>query len=422
MVKRSSAIIACAVICVFTLVIGSTLGMAADRLWLTASGQLQRVSQPEATQAGEAAEPPADYSRLDEIRDVIHGQALEDVSDEDLLVGAAKGMVANTGDRYAQFFTKEEFAEFQQQEAGDYVGIGVSVNVDPADELITAVNVYKDSPAEKGGMLPGDKIVKVDDTDVAGMGLEQVVKLVRGEAGTQVRVTVLRGNETVELTMTRAHVATNFTEWKMLQNGIGYIKILEFSGNIESDNNAAALFDRAVRELKAQGMKGFILDLRNNPGGSLNIVAPIADMLFPKGPIITMVDRTGSEVKDSRIESDEAHIGLPMVVLINENSASASELLSGGIQDYRVGTLVGVTTYGKGVAQSFATLSDGSVVKFTADKYLTGGGRSPQSVGIRPDIEVKLAKEVEDNPLLLCTDKDNQYTAAIDELKKMIGQ
>ena len=421
MVKKSSAILACAIICVFTLVIGSTLGIAGDRLWLSYSGQLAASSRPIPTPTASAA-AKVDYSRLDEIRKVIHGQSLEDVDDQTLLDGAAKGMVAITGDKYAQFFTKEEFAEFEEQESGNYVGIGVSVNVDPQDNLVTAVTVYGDSPAEKGGMLAGDKIIGVGDTDVTGMSLEQIVKLVRGEAGTEVRVTVLRGKDTMELTMIRAQVAMNFTQWKMLDNNIGYIKILEFSGNIENGNNAASLFERAVNELSKQGMKGFILDLRNNPGGSLNIVAPIADMLFPKGPIITMVDRSGTEVKGSRIESGAANIGLPMVVLINEYSASASELLSGGIQDYRVGTLLGVTTYGKGVAQSFATLSDGSVVKYTANKYLTGGGRCPQTVGISPDIEVKLNGEVKENPLLLCTDKDNQYTAAIEELKKMIGR
>jgi len=261
-------------------------------------------------------------------------------------------------------------------------------------------------------MVAGDKIIAINGADVTTKSLDETVKLVRGEAGSQVQVTVLRGKDTKVLTMTRAEVVANRTEWKMLDNNIGYIKIIEFNGN------AATLFDQAIKELKAQGMKGFILDLRNNPGGSLNIVAPIADELFPKGPIIKMVDKNNKVVDE--IDSNESHIGLPMVVLVNENSASASELLSGGIQDYKVGTLIGVTTYGKGVAQSFATLTDGSVLKYTADKYLTGGGRCPQSVGIKPDIEVKLDQAVVDNPLLLCTDKDNQYQRGIEELTKMI--
>jgi carboxyl-terminal processing protease len=412
MVKKSSAIAACVIVFACTFVIASALSLAGGYMFLAGSGRLQSV-QEQPTPTG-AAVQGVNYDRLDEIRKVIHNNALTDVDDQKLLDGAAKGMAYGTEDKYAQFFTADEFKEFNKEEAGSYVGIGVSVNVDPVDKLITAITIYKDSPAEKGGMLAGDKILKVNDTDVSAMSLEETVKLVKGEPGSTVRITVLRGQDTKELTMTRGEVIMNRTEWKMLDNGMGYIKIIEFNGN------AYDLFDKAVKELKGKGMKGLVLDLRNNPGGSLNIVAPIADQLFPAGPIITMVDRNGKEVPGSRIDSGASKIGLPMVVLVNENSASASELLSGGIQDYKVGTLIGVTTYGKGVAQSFAELSDGSWLKYTADKYLTGGGRCPQSVGIKPDIEVVLNDEVKKNPLLLCTDKDNQYQRAIEELGKML--
>lgn len=413
MVKKSSAIIACVIVFVFTSIISSVLTIAGGNI-------LDMVGTRPTPMSTAAAVEDVDYNRLDEIRDIYHNKALEDVTDKKLVDGAAKGMAWASGDIYSAFFTEEEFEEFKKAEEGTYVGIGVSVNLDPVDRLITAVNIYKDSPAEKAGMLAGDKIIKVDDTDVTPLSLEQTVKLVRGEAGTQVRITVLRGTDTKELSMTRAEVKMKFTEWEMLENNIGYIKIFEFSGDTRLDNNAAALFDKAVQEMKEQGMKGFILDLRNNPGGSLDIVAPIADALFPSGPIITMVDRTGKEVPNSKIVSAPSSIGLPMVVLINENSASASELLAGGIQDYKIGTLIGVTTYGKGVAQSFAMLSDGSVLKYTADKYLTGGGRCPQTVGIKPDIEVVLNEEVQKNPLLLRTAQDNQYQRAIEELLKMI--
>lgn len=408
MVKKSSAITVCIVVCVFTFVIATVLTAAGGYLYLKGNNMLlQQGSQ-------------APTSRLDEIKSIYHNLALNDVPDDKLMDGAAKGMAWGSGDIYSAFFTADEFKEFRKEEAGTYVGIGVSVNVDPKDKLITAVTIYKDSPAEKAGMLAGDKIIKVNDTDVTALTQEQTVKLVRGDAGTQVRITVLRDSDTKELTMTRAEVKMNFTIYNMLPNNIGYIRIYEFSGDIKQDNNAAALFNKAVTELKAQGMKGFILDLRNNPGGSLDIVAPIADALFPAGPIITMVDRTGKEVPGSKIISNPGMIGLPMVVLVNENSASASELLSGGIQDYKVGTLIGVTTFGKGVAQSFASLSDGSVLKYTADKYLTGGGRCPQTVGIKPDIEVEASDELKKNPNLFCTDKDNQFQRAVEELTRMI--
>ena len=409
MVKKSTAIIVSVVLCVVTFAAGVALTGVGGYALLLGSGQLKGPGAS-ATPANGAG---VDCSRLDEIRAIYHSDALEDVTDQMLVDGAAKGMAGNSGDDYSTYFTPEEWAEFNRQEEGKYVGIGVSVNVDTKDNLITAVNVYKGSPAEKGGMRVGDKIVKVDDTDVAGMELDAVVKLVRGEAGSQVRVAVLRGdNETVELTFTRAEVVVNRTEWKLLDGGIGYIKILEFNGN------AAELFDQAIRELKGQGMKGLVLDLRYNPGGSLDVVAPIADELFPKGPIIQMVNRAG-EV-EQQIDSKASYLNIPMVVLVNEYSASASELLCGGIQDYKVGTLVGVTTYGKGIAQSFKVFDDGAALRYTADKYLTGGGRSPHKVGIKPDIEVVLDQAVVDNPDLLCTDQDNQYTRALEEIRKMV--
>ncbi len=413
MVKKSSAFIACAIVFVFTAATVCILTIAGYSLFMVNSGRLQNTQQePQPTVAA------GNYSRLDEIRGVFHNDALTDVTDETLLDGAAKGMAWGSGDVYSEFFTAEEFKSFQQEEEGSYVGIGVAVNVDQEDKLITAVTVYKGSPAEKGGMLPGDKIIIVNGEEVAGLSLEQTVKLVRGEAGTEVVITVLRGSDQVELKMTRAEVIMNRTEWAMLDNGMGYIKILEFNGN------AATLFDKAIKELKAQGMKGLILDLRNNPGGSLDVVAPIADELFPAGPIITMVDRDGKEVPRSRIMSDNGYLNLPMVVLVNKNSASASELLSGGIQDYKVGKLIGVTTYGKGVAQSFRQLKDGTWLKYTSNKYLTGGGRCPQDTGFTPDVVVELDDAAKENPTIYSqtppTSVDNQFMRAVNELAKMM--
>lgn len=426
MIRKSSAASACVIACVCTFIVASVFTAGAGLAILSGAGLLKSAAErplptigPGTTAGPGTSAQAGDYSRLDEIRGIYHNYALTDVSDQELLDGAAYGMAYGSGDMYSQFFTPEDFKEFQQQEQGNYVGIGVSVNVDPKDSLITAMIVYKGSPAEKAGMRPGDKILRVDGSDVTALNLDETVKLVRGEPGTQVRITVLRGDEQIELEMTRAAVKVEFTTGDIVEDGIGYIRILEFNGN------AAGLFDKRISELKQKGAKGFIIDLRNNPGGGLDVVAPIADQLFPAGPIITMVDRNGT-VKD-KLSSKAGYLNMPLVVLINENSASASELLCGGIQDYGVGTLVGVTTYGKGVAQSFATLSDGSVLKYTADKYLTGGGpdgskaRCPQSVGIQPDIVVELDEAVKENPLLLCTHQDNQYMRALQELRRMVA-
>lgn len=417
MMKKSTATTICVLACVCTFIVASVLTAGAGLAFLEGSGMLQHAPQPQASaQPGATAAPAAaaDYSRLDEIRSIYHNQALTDVTDQQLLDGASEGMAMGSGDLYSEFFTKDEYNQFQQQEAGNYVGIGVSVYIDKQDGLITALKVYKGSPAEKGGMLPGDKIIKVNGADVTAMSMDQTVDLVRGDPGSQVSITVLRNQDQVDLTMTREAITVDFTSWNMIdgQADMGYINISEFSGN------AATLFDQAVKDLKSKGMKGFVLDLRDNPGGSLDVVTPIADELFPAGPIITMIDRNGNVI--DKINSNASYLNMPMVVLVNGNTASASELLSGGIQDYKVGTLVGTTTYGKGVGQDFATLTDGSVLKYTAFKYLTGGGRCPQSIGIKPDIEVDLDQAVKDNPQLLCTAQDNQYQAAIQELQKLI--
>ncbi len=412
MVKKSSAILACVIVGLCAVFVTGSLMLGGFVIYRAQSGQWNHSTQVPSATGETAAADQLDYSRLDEIRDVLHQQALNDPADEDLVNGAAKGMVAGTGDVYAQYFTADEYKEFNSDEAGEYVGIGASVNVGSEDNLITIVNVYKGSPAEKGGLQTGDKLLAVDGTDVTTMTVDDAVKLVKGEAGTQVKLTIQRQSETKELTLTRAQVTVDRTEWKMLDNKMGYIKIIEFNGN------AATLFEKAVNELKDQGAKGFVLDLRNNPGGSYDIVVSIADQLFPAGPIITLEDKNGN--KTNIATSGASYLNMPMVVLVNENSASASELLSGGIQDYKVGTLVGTTTYGKGVAQDFYQFPDGSALKYTSSRYLTGGGRCPQDVGITPDIQVELNEAVQKDATLLCTDQDNQYTTAIAELKKLL--
>ena len=410
MVKKSSAVLACVIVGLCAVAVTASLMLGGFVVYGAHNGILSRT--PQVTPGASGSPATLDYSRLDEIRAVLHQEALTDVPDQQLVDGAAKGMVAGTGDVYANYFTADEYKQFNSDEEGKYVGIGASVNVDPKDNFITIVTVYKDSPADKGGLHPGDKLLAVDGKDVTAMTVDEAVKLVKGEAGTEVKLTVQRLQEQLDLTMTRAEVLADRTEWKMLDNNIGYIKIIEFNGN------AADLFEKAVNELKDQGAKGFVLDLRNNPGGSYDIVVKIADMLFPSGPIITLEDKDGN--KENIATSGPSYLNMPMTVLVNENSASASELLSGGIQDYKVGTLIGTTTYGKGVAQDFYQFPDGAALKYTSHRYLTGGGRCPQGTGITPDITVELDKAVQDDPFLLCTEQDNQYQRAIEELKKMI--
>ena len=354
----------------------------------------------------------AKYSRLEELSQYIKDNYIYDTDDQKMVDGAAKGLVFGIEDPYAAYFTPEEYAEFAQAEKGTYVGIGVLVNQDQKDKTLTVAQVYRDSPAANAGILPGDKIIGVNGESVVGLDFMVVVDMVRGEAGTEVEITFLRDGEDMDITMVRAEVTAERVEWRMVEDGIGYIKLYEFSGN------CSILFHEALDDLIQKGAKGFVLDLRYNPGGDKNIVVEIADTLFPKGPIITLEDNKGNRMVDS---SDSRYLNMPLVTLINEHSASASELLSGGIQDYGVGTLVGETTFGKGVAQSFTGFEDGAVLRLTTDRYLTPNGRCPQDVGISPDVEVALDEKVKENPVLLTTEDDNQMQKALEILRKEIN-
>ncbi|MDD4797556.1 MAG: S41 family peptidase [Eubacteriales bacterium] len=407
MVKRKSAVIAC--VLVFFVAAACTAMVA-----IPGTVFFLNIYQKRSPVAVEDGAQDLDYDLLAEISSYVQSYSIW-AGDADILTrNAAQGIAYADNDVYAQYYTPEDYAELQQQQEGNYVGIGVSVSTDTTDGLVVVRDVYDDSPAAQAGIQVGDKILSVDAVDVTVLTMDELVDLVRGEAGTQVTLGLLRGADEVSVTVTRNEVIQHRTLWAMKDDGIGYIRITEFNGN------AYTLFVQAVQELTAQNARGIILDLRNNPGGMQDIVVPIADILLPKGPVLSLVDRDGNLVDEDT--SDSNYWGIPLVVLVNEYTASAAELLSGSIQDYEMGTIVGVTTYGKGVAQSFYPLSNGGVLKITATKYLTGGGHCPQDVGITPDIEVELPDEVyEDYTNRFCNpDYDAQYAAALGELARLI--
>jgi carboxyl-terminal processing protease len=353
------------------------------------------------------------YQRVEEVLHYIKENYIGEIDEDAMVEGAIKGLVEASGDKYATYFNPEEAQQFYQENEGEYGGIGVVVNIDQDKNILTVSQVYKNSPAEEAGFLPGDIIYKVDGMEVIGLESTEVVYMVKGEPGTDVVITVLRGSEEIDMPLTRAIIIAERAEWYMTEGNIGYIQLIEFNGN------CADLFHQAIKELTEQGMEGLILDLRYNPGGDKGIVVDIADTLLPKGPIITLIDNKGNRQVDS---SDAQYLGIPLVVLVNEHSASASELLSGAIQDYDgIGVVIGETTYGKGVAQGFFShWSDGALLRLTTSKYLTPSGACPQDVGIIPDIEVILVEEVVNNPALLTTEKDNQMQKAIDVVKDII--
>lgn len=353
------------------------------------------------------------YQRLEEVLQYIDENYIGEIDEQKMIDEAIKGLVYGSGDKYATYFTPEEALQFREENEGKYGGIGVVVNIDYEANILTVTQVYKNTPAEEAGFLAGDIIYKVDGVEVIGLPSNEVVDMVKGEPGTDVVVTVLRGTEEIDMPMTRAEVIVERAEWRMVEGNIAYIKLYEFNGN------CAELFHQAIAELVEEGgAEGIILDLRYNPGGDKSIVVNIADTLLPKGPIITLIDNKGNKDVDN---SDAAYLGLPLVVLVNEHSASASELLSGAIQDYEgIGVIIGETTYGKGVAQGFTPWPDGALLRLTTSKYLTPSGRCPQDVGIIPDIEIVLNEEVANDPKLLTTEADNQMQEAVRVVKDII--
>ena len=353
------------------------------------------------------------YERLEEVFQYYNEHYIGELDEQKMIDEAIKGLVNGSGDKYGTYFTPEEAQQFYDETEGKYAGIGVVVNIDTEANILTVTQVYKNTPAEDAGFLPGDIIYKVDGVEVIGMESNEVVEMVKGDPGTEVVVTVLRGQNEIDMPMVRAIITVERAEWEMMQGNIAYIKLYEFNGN------CGDLFHQALDELVTEGgAEGIILDLRYNPGGDKGIVVDIADTLLPKGPIITLIDNNGNSQVDY---SDAKYVGLPLVVLVNDLSASASELLSGAIQDYDgIGVIIGETTYGKGVAQSFKNYPDGALLRYTSSKYLTPSGNCPQDIGIIPDIEVLLSEEVENDPKLLNTEKDNQMQEAIRVVKAII--
>ena len=353
------------------------------------------------------------YERLEEVYQHISENYIGEIDEQAMIDAAVKGLVYGSGDKYGTYFTPEESTQYHSESEGKYAGIGVVVSIEQETQILTVTQVYRNTPAEKAGFLPGDIIAKVDGTNVIGMQSIEVIDLVKGDEGTEVTITVARDSVEIDMVMTRAIIIAERAEWRMVEGNIAYIKLYEFNGN------CSELFHKGLNELLDQGAQGIILDLRYNPGGDKNIVVKIADTLLPKGPIITLVDNKGNEYIDY---SDAKFLGLPLVVLVNEHSASASELLSGAIQDYEgIGVVIGETTYGKGVAQGFRSFSDGAMIRTTTNKYLTPSGRCPQDIGIIPDIEVILDEEVSQNTELLTTEKDNQMQEAIRVIKDIMN-
>lgn len=309
----------------------------------------------------------------------------EDVDKDAMVDGIFKGMVESLGDPYSEYYSKEELESLYQASFGVYYGVGAYVSLDTTTGLAKVSGIIADSPAEEADLRAEDIIYKVDDVDVTGMTLQETVSLIKGDENTTVKLTLIRDGKEIEKEVTRRKVESPTVNFKMLDDGMAYIQITEF------DTVTVDQFTEAMAMARGNDMKGLILDLRSNPGGNLSSVVSIAKQMLPKGLIVYTEDRDGNREEYSCDGSKE--LDVPMVVLVNGNSASASEILAGAIKDYGIGTLVGTTTFGKGIVQRPIELSDGSAVKLTISSYYTPNGINIHGIGIEPDVECEFDSE-----------------------------
>ncbi len=324
------------------------------------------------------------YMKLELLMQLIDAYYYEDVETDKLMEGAAIGLMQGVGDIYTAYFTQEDMEAFNEETEGEYAGIGCQLIADPTDELITITRVFKGSPAEKVGMRTGDKIVYVNDVYYSAHEMDAAVDVMRGTPGESVKVTVLRNLETIDFDVTREIVHINYVEHQILEGNIGYVLVYDFLGN------ALEGFHAAIDAFKNAGVKAMIIDLRNNGGGLLDASIDMADLILPEGTVVSLKDKAGNE---EEFHIDNEYYDVPMVVLVNEYSASASEILAGAIRDYGEGTLVGSKTFGKGVVQSMLEFPDGSGIKITTARYFTPSGECIHEVGIEPHVEVELDED-----------------------------
>ena len=319
--------------------------------------------------------------KIDELMSYIDLYYNDDCDEDDIRNAIYAGTLEGLGDPYSVYYTADEYKDMQISTSGKYYGIGAALGQDAKTKEVTISKVYEGTPAEEAGLRDGDQIVKVNDTVSTSEELSDLVQKIRGEEGTTVHLKIYRAStkKTFEVDVERKNVELPSITSKMLDGGIGYIQISEFQSETEEQ------FKSALADLKKQGMKSLIVDVRSNPGGLITAAANILDQILPKGTVVYTEDKYG---KREDYTSDSKCLKCPIAVLVNENSASASEIFAGAIKDYNYGTLIGTKTFGKGIVQTVFPLEDGDAVKITTAKYYTPKGNYIHGVGIEPDINL----------------------------------
>lgn len=347
---------------------------------------------------------------LKNIKSILKKYYLNDIDEDKAIDGAIEGYVSSLGDQYTEYIPKDEMEDYTQNLMGNYVGIGIYMSQNTKDNTIVVLTPIKYSPAEEAGILPGDIIKKINDVEYTGENMTAAANNIKGAEGTKVKLEIQRGQEIKTFEITRKKITTNPVIAEKLDNNIGYLEVTSF------DENTAENFKSKYEELKAQEIDSLIIDLRNNGGGLVEEALKIADYIVPKGKeLLVTVDKDGKEKVEK--SKEDVLIDMPIVVLVNKNSASSSEILAGALKDLNEATIVGTTTYGKGVIQQFLTLRDGSGLKVTVEEYYTPNRTKINGVGIEPNEKIELPETIT-NPLTVERKDDTQLQKAIELLKK----
>lgn len=367
-----------------------------------------QVKDPESDLVDDQVEDKIEY-----LSGLIDEYYIEDADKEALIEGMYKGLTEALGDPYSIYYDKEDTKSLTETIDGTYSGIGATLAQNRETKAVTVLRCFEDTPALEAGLLPGDVIRSVDGTDITSMEISAAVALIKGEEGTTVNLEIYREGQpnTMTVPVTRRKIDIPTVAGDMLEDGIGYIQISSF------DKVTTKQFEETYKDLQQQGMEGLIIDLRSNPGGMLNVVCEIANYFVPQGRIVYTEDKNGKRVEYTADGKDT--FGKPLVVLVNGNSASASEIFAGAVQDTGVGKIVGTQTYGKGVVQQVINLGDGTAVKLTISKYFTPNGNDINKKGITPDIVEELDETLYQRAVVTL-EEDNQVQKALETIKSQL--
>lgn len=398
----------------FSGVIISTLIASAIYVGTKLTDNFQRNNARPASAEGVIADSVVNddsVAKLKSIEEVIEEYYYqdEDISTDDMIEGMYEGLVASLGDPYSVYYTADEWEDLMRDTEGIYFGIGAYVSLDQRTGYGKISGVIANTPAQEAGLRENDIIYQVDGESAQGLELSEIVARIKGEEGTTVHLTIYREGEAdyLEIDVVRRQIESPTVNYEMMDNGVAYIQITEF------DEVTIEQFTEAMAVIKGSGAAGLILDLRSNPGGSLSVVVDIARQILPEGLIVYTEDRAG-ERTEYRCDGKK-ELQIPLVVLVNGNSASASEILAGAVKDYGKGTLIGTTTFGKGIVQRILPLTDGTALKLTVSAYYTPKGNNIHGIGIKPDIEC-----VFDADAYYDEGIDNQLEEAKKEIVKMM--